>query len=73
VIVDASFMRLRNLSLSYSFPRQWLDAVKVKNGQIFLRGENLVTVTNYKGLDPETQGSVLPPLKMFTAGLQFSF
>ncbi|MBE9601579.1 SusC/RagA family TonB-linked outer membrane protein [Pedobacter sp. MC2016-24] len=73
VIVDASFIRLRNLSLSYALPERLLGTVKAKKAQLFLRGQNLFTITNYKGLDPETQGSILPPLKMITAGIQCSF
>lgn len=73
VLTDASFIRLRNVSLSYNLPEKWLSAIKSKRAQIYLRGQNLYTITGYKGLDPETQGSVLPPLKMFIAGLQFTF
>ncbi|WP_083505359.1 SusC/RagA family TonB-linked outer membrane protein [Pedobacter ginsenosidimutans] len=72
VLTDASFIRLRNVSLSYNLPEKWLGAIKSKRAQIYLRGQNIYTITGYKGLDPETQGSVLPPLKMFVAGLQFT-
>ena len=73
MITDASFIRLRNLSVSYSLPARWTDVIKVKQARIFLRGQNLFTITKYKGVDPETQGVVLPPLKMLTAGIQCSF
>jgi TonB-linked SusC/RagA family outer membrane protein len=73
IIVDASYIRLRNLSLNYSLPVNWTKTVKITQAQIFLRGQNLWTITKYKGLDPETQTGVLPPLKMFTVGLSCSF
>lgn len=73
MIVDASFARLRNLSLAYSIPQRWRSILGMKQAQIFARGQNLLTVTSYKGLDPETQGSILPPLKMYTVGVQCSF
>lgn len=73
VITDASFMRLRNLSLAYSLNDHWIKALKLKNTQLFVRGQNLFTITKYKGLDPETQGNILPPLKMFITGIQCSF
>jgi len=72
VIADASFLRVRNVSLAYTVPEQWVKAVKVNQVQFFIRGQNLFTFTKYKGLDPETQTGVLPPLKIFTAGLSVS-
>lgn len=73
VLTDASFIRLRNVSLSYALPTKWINTIRAKRAQVFLRGQNLFTITNYKGLDPETQTAVLPPLKMFVAGIQCSF
>jgi TonB-linked SusC/RagA family outer membrane protein len=73
MFVDASYIRLRNVSLAYSLPEKWIRTVKVRQASVFVRGQNLLTITNYKGLDPETQSGVLPPLKIFTAGLQCSF
>jgi TonB-linked SusC/RagA family outer membrane protein len=73
LISDASFIRLRNVSLSYAIPTKWLEAINTKRAQLFLRGQNLLTITKFKGLDPETQNGVLPPLKMFVAGIQVSF
>ncbi|PWG81476.1 SusC/RagA family TonB-linked outer membrane protein [Pararcticibacter amylolyticus] len=69
---DASFIRLKNLSLTYKFTHG-LKRIGVKNLNIFLRGQNLWTVTNYIGFDPETQGTAIPPLKLYSLGLQASF
>ncbi|SIO53721.1 SusC/RagA family TonB-linked outer membrane protein [Chitinophaga niabensis] len=69
-VTDASFIRLKNLSLSYNIPRHLIEKAKIKNVKISVQGQNLITITNYKGLDPESQGNVLPPLRFLTAGLQ---
>ena len=71
VIGDASYVRLKNIALSYRVPEKWLFGASCK---ISLEGQNLLTFTSYKGRDPEfsTYG-YLPPLKVFTAGLQFTF
>lgn len=72
-VTDASYLRMRNLSVSYNLPPKLAHALKTRNISLYLRGQNLFTITSYKGLDPETQGTTLPPIKMFTAGLQCSF
>ena len=71
-LTDASFIRLRNLYIAYDLLTTKLSKSGVKNLQLFLQGHNLVTITNYKGLDPETQ-TFLPPVKLLTAGVQVSF
>lgn len=72
-IEDASFIRLKNISLSYNFPMQFLKAAKLNHARFFLQGQNLFTLTPYKGLDPETlSGYVLPTLRVFTAGIQLA-
>ncbi len=70
---DASFIRLKNISLGYSFPKSWLKPVKVNTANLYVRAQNLLTITNYNGLDPETMGVNMPPLKLITVGLQASF
>lgn len=69
-ISDASYIRLKNISLSYNIPETWLSGLKCR---VFVEGQNLLTFTNYNGADPEFRTSgYLPPLKIFTAGLQFT-
>lgn len=65
---NASFIRGRNIYLAYTIGKQdqkqpWL---------IFMQGQNIFTITKYKSLDPETK-SLMPPVKNFTAGIQFTF
>ncbi len=72
-VSDASFIRLKNISLSYKLPASSSKYIGAKNLNIYLRGQNVWTITNYKGFDPETQGKNIPPLKLYTLGLQASF
>ncbi|MFC4478964.1 SusC/RagA family TonB-linked outer membrane protein [Flavobacterium chungangensis] len=69
-ITDGSYLRLKNVELSYDVP---LNSRNIKC-LFFLQGQNLLTITNYKDGDPEfiTSG-FLPPLKIITAGMQLTF
>lgn len=69
---DASFVRLKSLSLTYLLASQWSKKLKLKQPRVFIQGQNLLTFTKYKGLDPET-GNGLPPLRMVTTGIQIGF
>jgi TonB-linked SusC/RagA family outer membrane protein len=70
-ITDASYIRLKNVALSYQLPPIWLKGVVCK---LNIQAQNLLTLTSYRGADPEfkTRG-VLPPLKIVTTGIQFIF
>jgi TonB-dependent starch-binding outer membrane protein SusC len=74
-ITNASFVRLKNLSLAYTFPNQWINRMHLTQLRCYLQGQNLLTFTKYdKGLDPETMyAEGLPPLRTITAGLQLTF
>jgi TonB-linked SusC/RagA family outer membrane protein len=68
---DASYIRLKNLSISWSLPKSWIKNIHVDNFRLFVQGQNLLTITNYYGLDPETKSSgTLPPLRVITAGVK---
>jgi TonB-dependent starch-binding outer membrane protein SusC len=70
---DASFIRLKNLSFSYSLPPTWARKARMTNVKIFIQGQNLLTLTDYEGLDPEAQVTSLPPLKTLTGGIHLTF
>ena len=71
IVSDASFIRLKNLALSYELPQHWTGGLKCR---ITAQGQNLITITKFKGADPEfTAAGYLPPLKIFTTGLQLTF
>ena len=72
--VDASFIRLKNVSISYQLPKEWIKKLKMNNCRFFLQGQNLITFTDYDGLDPENQSMThLPPLRVLTAGIDLEF
>lgn len=69
---DASFIRLKNLSISYAFPQTMIEKLQLQKARVFVLGQNLMTITNYNGMDPENQNvnASLPPLRIFTVGCQ---
>ncbi len=70
-IRDASFIRLRNVSLSYRISKEATNGLGVN---IYLQGQNLFLITRYVGADPEIPGSrTLPPLRQFTLGMNLTF
>lgn len=70
-ITDASFIRLRNVSLTYSLPK---EVVKDLGVNIYFQGQNLFLITGYEGADPERPGTrALAPLRQFTLGLNVTF
>jgi TonB-dependent starch-binding outer membrane protein SusC len=71
--VNASYLRLKNVSISYELPAKWVSKIKVNSCRVFANGQNLLTITSYKGLDPESLSNVsLSPLRVFTFGIQAS-
>ena len=69
-VSDASFIRLKNIQLSYTIP---LKSNIFRNVKIYAQGQNLLTMTNYFGLDPESSViGFLPPLKTYSFGLQLT-
>ena len=71
IITDASYIRLKTISVSYTLPENMIQGVQCR---LFLRGQNLLTFTPYEGMDPESGfRSSLPPLRVLTTGLQLNF
>jgi len=83
-IEKGDYLRLQNVQLGYTFPKKWMNATKVINSsRIYIGAQNLFTLTNYSGYDPEISGGSVyakgnddghyPPVKTVTFGLQVSF
>ena len=86
-IEDGSFIRLKNITLGYTFPKKWLSKVRLENVRVYCNLQNLHTWTKYKGYDPEvgynTQDSSghtygfdsgrYPSPTTYSFGLNFSF
>lgn len=84
VVEDGSFLRIKTVTLGYTFPSKWLRKMKIQSLRVYLTAENLFTFTNYSGPDPEvsTRNSVLTPgfdwsayprARSLTGGVSFSF
>ncbi len=72
-VTDASFIRVKNISLSYHLPSRLLGKIKIMDIRIYIQGQNLFTITKYSGMDPENQSfQSIPPLRMLTGGLQIT-
>lgn len=73
ILTDASFIRLKNVSMSYSISALKLKKEHIDRIEFFLQAQNLFLITPYKGPDPETQrvGS-LPPLRRIVIGAKLS-
>lgn len=71
---DASYIRLKNVNLSWTIPVRWSGKLGINHLQVTAQGQNLLTFTKYNGLDPETLSSILtPPLRVYTLGLKGNF
>lgn len=71
---DASFIKLKNVSLSYRLPNSWIRKASMTSCRIYMQMENVLTFTGYKGGDPEAQNFYgLPPLRTVVAGIEFKF
>lgn len=69
---EASFIRLKNLVLAWSLPASQIKGIN--GARLFIQAQNLLTLTGYKGADPETQSIyVLPPLRTIAVGLELHF
>lgn len=70
--MDASFARLKNASLAWQLPGEIAQKVGINNAKIYINGQNLLTFTRFKGLDPEVQSynAVMPPLRVVTLGVK---
>lgn len=60
-IEDASFLRMKNFQIGYTLPDNVLKAIKARSVRIYFSSNNLLTLTNYRGFDPEigTSGWIL--------------
>lgn len=77
-IENGSYLRLKNVTLGYTFPKQWMEKIKVKNARIYLSGQNLFTITSYSGFDPEVgmngiDNSVYPLTRTYSVGVNINF
>ncbi len=70
---NASFLKLRSASLSYTLPQAWNQKIRTSNTRLYVQGQNLLTFAKNKYLlDPES-GNATPPLRAIIVGLNVTF
>lgn len=83
-IENGSYLRLRNVELGYLLPKTFLDRLHLTESRIFISGQNLATITKYKGLDPDVVGANVnlepgvdngnyPSSRIYSVGLNIGF
>lgn len=74
---DASFLRMKNITVAYSLPQSWMRAVKMENVTFHFTGRNLWTVTDFSGYDPEPQINNIkffyPNTRQYEFGVEVTF
>jgi hypothetical protein len=59
-LYDASYIRLRSLTFSYSFKEEFCQKIRLSNLKLFINGGNLLTYTKFPGMDPEVLRNIDP-------------
>ncbi|MGV3541232.1 MAG: SusC/RagA family TonB-linked outer membrane protein [Rufibacter sp.] len=84
-VEDASFLRVKNILLGYTIPGKHLQKLKMSSARVYVSAQNLITLTDYSGYDPEvnsrgedniqiaTDFGAYPTAKTFTVGVNFGF
>jgi TonB-linked SusC/RagA family outer membrane protein len=77
-LLDASYLRLKNLRVGYSFPSRTVQKIGLKGLQVYFSGDNVFTLSSYPGSDPERSSltsaySVYPQLTTYAFGLKVKF
>lgn len=84
-IMDGSYLRLKNIQLGYNLPKRIMDRLKMTSVRIYVAADNLFTITNYEGFDPEVADyffnpyafgvdvGTYPQARTFRAGITLNF
>jgi TonB-linked SusC/RagA family outer membrane protein len=76
-IKDASYVRLKNITLGYTLPSKWTNKIFVKKLRFYVAAENLLTLTKYDGFDPEiadyVDRGIYPQARTFQFGANITF
>ena len=74
---DASYLRLKNIQLGYTFPEKWMKKARIDNLRVYVSADNLLTISNFfYAYDPETpvsKGGYYPQVKTAVIGLNVTF
>jgi TonB-dependent starch-binding outer membrane protein SusC len=70
---DASYVRLTNLTLAFTLPDKWAKAANFGRVRLYMRGDNLITITKYLSVSPETNPDSYPETVNYTFGINVNF
>lgn len=72
---DLDYLRVKNITLGYTFPEKWMKKILVKDLRLYFSGENLFTFTKYPGMDPEFNSTTnfYAMLRQYTFGISLKF
>ena len=80
LLEDGSYLRFKNISVGYNFSSSLLKKMGMTGAKFYVSGQNLITITNYSGYDPEIGGvvfgvdrGVYPQARSFIGGVQLQF
>lgn len=77
-VEDGSYLRVKNITLAYSFPKKWMERIHLEGIRLALSCDNVATITKYSGFDPEVSingidASLYPIPRTFSIGLNVNF
>jgi len=72
-IEDGSYLKIKNVAFGYTLPRNISEKFKFRNLRLYIQAQDLLTITKYKGADPEGLGYPYPLPRTFTFGLNLGF
>ena len=77
-VEDGSYLRLKNVTFGYTLPKRLVERAKLSSARLYLSGQNLFTITNYTGFDPEAgvngiDLSVYPVTRTISVGVNLNF
>ena len=68
------YLKLKNIQLGYTFPSSLMRRIRIDKLRIYATADNIFTITDYPGLDPEIGTSITYPLmKQYAIGIQLTF
>ena len=77
-VENASYLRLKNIEIGYTLPRNWLNKIGISNVRIYGNIQNAFTITNFRGYDPErpvteTGVTAYPQTRIYSFGVNLEF
>ncbi|MEJ7665254.1 MAG: hypothetical protein WKG07_39880 [Hymenobacter sp.] len=84
-VESGSFVRLQNVSLGYTLPTRYVEALRLSRVRVYVQAQNIATITKYSGADPEVNTNITsntqtgvdynsnPQQRVFTGGVNVAF